>query len=203
MDPVGSSALSRYILAGGLTITLAGVLAGFAILARYEARPGPSVRVPQRCPQEAAAKLDREKPTLFLFVHPQCPCTRATISELDRITAQGAGRLAMVVLVLSEARLGPDRVHGALWDAAARIPGVEVLEDDGGAVARACGVETSGHALLYGADGQLLFEGGITSARGHEGDSAGKASILALVSGGAPACASTPVYGCSLREPTP
>lgn len=102
----------------------------------------------------------------------------------------------------SEPELGQEALHGELWNMASRIPDVVLREDESGALARSFGVETSGHALLYASDGHLVFEGGITSARGHEGDSAGKSAILSAVLGGAPAGASTPVFGCSLREET-
>ena len=38
------------------------------------------------------------------------------------------------------------------------------------------GAETSGQTLLYDRDGRLLFSGGTTGSRGHDGDNAGFAS---------------------------
>jgi hypothetical protein len=200
MHSVGTRTLSGWWLAGGAVFAACAVLAGFAILLGYAHEPGPAGRVPIRCPAPAAPSLDPIRPTLFLFAHPQCPCTRATLSELDRIAAHGAGRLRIRVYFLSEPELGEELLHGHLWSVASGIPGVEVRADDSGAIARSFGVETSGHALLYASDGHLLFEGGITGARGHEGDNAGETSILEAVLGGIPSCRSTPVYGCSLGD---
>jgi hypothetical protein len=90
-----------------------------------------------------------------------------------------------------------------LWETAGRIPGVTVLADRDGADARRFGARTSGHALLFDNSGKLLFSGGITSARGHEGDNAGRSAILGLVEGRASDLATTPIYGCDLFSEEP
>ncbi len=46
--------------------------------------------------------------------------------------------------------------------------------------------------------GTLLFSGGITGARGHAGDNAGRAAIVALLNQLNPATTATNVFGCSL-----
>jgi hypothetical protein len=88
-----------------------------------------------------------------------------------------------------------------LWWSAAAIPGVTVAHDDGGGEARRFHVATSGHTLLYGARGELLFSGGITASRGHSGDNAGRSTVLALLHTGVADRTETPAFGCSLRDP--
>ncbi len=56
-----------------------------------------------------------------------------------------------------------------------------MLRDDDGAEAKRFGAETSGQTLLYDERGTLAFSGGITGSRGHAGDNAGRASLLALI----------------------
>jgi len=76
-----------------------------------------------------------------------------------------------------------------------------VLTDEDGIEARSFGAVTSGQALLYSAQGRLLFSGGITESRGHSGDNAGRSAIESLVMNGSEGLrtpASTPVYGCPL-----
>ena len=89
-----------------------------------------------------------------------------------------------------------------LWQSALMIPGVHVSVDDKGIEAERFGSQTSGQAILYGADGQLLFSGGITAARGHEGDNEGRETIVALITTGAAERRETPVFGCPLFEET-
>jgi len=62
-------------------------------------------------------------------------------------------------------------------------------------------VTTSGHVVLYDADGKLVFNGGITSSRGHSGDNAGRAAITKLVHHESAAVPEAPVFGCSLLDP--
>jgi len=81
------------------------------------------------------------------------------------------------------------------------IPGVEVMADPDGVEAGRFGGATSGEVLLYGPDGHLTFAGGITSARGHEGDSPGAERIYDLVTTGHAELAVAPVFGCPLSAP--
>ena len=83
---------------------------------------------------------------------------------------------------------------------AARIPGVELRVDLGGKEATLFNAKTSGQVFLYDASGALRFDGGITPARGHEGDSDGKAAVLAVLAGGGPERTSTAVFGCELFD---
>ena len=58
--------------------------------------------------------------------------------------------------------------------------------------------ETSGQTALYDATGNLLFSGGITSARGHEGDNDGRAAVVSLLTSDGAEERETPVFGCPL-----
>jgi hypothetical protein len=48
------------------------------------------------------------------------------------------------------------------------------------------------------ASGSLVFSGGISDARGHEGDNPGRTALMAILTGGHPAAIRTPVFGCYL-----
>jgi hypothetical protein len=78
---------------------------------------------------------------------------------------------------------------------------VDLRIDEGGAEARRFGAATSGQALLYDAAGRLVFSGGITPARGHSGDSAGRDAIIRWVERGTAPQKSAFVFGCSLHDP--
>jgi len=142
-------------------------------------------------------------PTLLLLIHPHCPCSRATLGELAALMTTCRGRLTARVLMLRPEGTPDGWERTDLWDTAAALSGVTVTSDPHGAETRRFGAATSGQALLYAADGRLLFAGGITESRGHRGDNAGRAAIAALVLGQAAAPAepaTTPVYGCPLSS---
>ena len=87
-----------------------------------------------------------------------------------------------------------------LWRTAAALPGVTVLRDDDGDEARHFGAVTSGQTLLYDTDGMLQFNGGITGARAHAGDNAGRQSLVALINRKPASHYLTNVFGCALFD---
>ncbi len=80
------------------------------------------------------------------------------------------------------------------------MTGVDVSFDEEGLLAQKFGVETSGHVLLYDGNGQLLFSGGITGLRNHEGANAGRDALLAFSQGQSHRLKETPVFGCLLYD---
>jgi len=135
-----------------------------------------------------------------MLVHPQCPCSRASIGELALLMAQSQGRLKAYVLFLKPAGFSDDWEKTDLWQSAAGIPGVKPLVDYDGMEARRFHAKTSGQTVLYDAEGRLLFSGGITAARGHAGDNAGRSAIVSLVNAKVADKAETPVFGCPLFD---
>lgn len=176
-----------------------GVIAkGFAILEQEEFTPVPTASVVAGFPKDSTIPLASGKPTLILFLHPHCPCSSATLHELDRVLAETQSKLSTII-VFTIPKGEPDGwEQGGLWKSAAAMPGVIVLRDQDGVEARRFGVNGSGHTLLYGATGRLLFSGGITPSRGHEGDNPGSTAIVSFVLSGNALVSKTPVFGCSL-----
>lgn len=174
------------------------VALGVRGLLNYESAPGAVAAVAKTWPgSQVPPPSDRM--TLVMLAHPHCPCTRASVSELAEVMARVQGRANAYVLFSKPSESSGDWEDTGLRRSAAAIPGVTVLSDTAGVEARRFGAETSGHTLLYAADGQLLFSGGITPSRGHAGDNAGAAAIVSLVQGQTPQRAETFVFGCSLR----
>jgi hypothetical protein len=187
-----------------LTLTaawLAAVGAGTGLLLAYKATPGTPTASPAAWPAATRLRRSDSGHRLVLFVHPRCPCTRACNGELARLLVQCHGRLEADVLFFRPAGEAEPWQENDAWRAAAVIPGVRVSWDDGGVEARRFGARTSGHAALYDAAGALRFSGGITPARGHEGDNAGRDAVVALVFGRPPGTTHPPVFGCPLESP--
>jgi hypothetical protein len=191
----------KTILASVTVLWAAGVAAGFAQLLQYAATPGTSQPSPLSWPDESSLERDTTRPNLVMFVHPRCSCTRASMSEWERLLARCQGALTAHVLFYRPCSLPEDWGETDLWQRAAVIPGVHVRQDEDGIEARRFQANTSGEVLLYGADGSLLFQGGITNARGHAGDSAGLDAILSRLNDGTEPLAQTPVFGCPLFAP--
>ena len=174
---------------------------GFSVLLRYQRTPGEAASAPEHWPAASALRAVSGRETLLLFVHPRCPCTRASVDSLAWIMARGSGRVAAYAVFYKPPAFAADWEAGDLWRSASAIPGVTAVEDADGREARRFGAETSGQALLFDAGGRLLYRGGLTGGRGHFGDNPGRDAVLALAKG-RPAKTAASVFGCSLlRSP--
>lgn len=175
-----------------LGVVAAAVLLGFGALEVHSRTAGVAARPPQRVEESAA------HPRLFVFLHPECPCSRASLAELARIAERTEGAASMQAFVISDPAFDGSVRSSDPWRRAAAIPGCVVEEDPDGVRARAFGAETSGTILLYARDGTLLFEGGITASRGHEGGNSAADALAERILGRSAEHVATPVFGCSL-----
>ncbi len=180
------------------TTWLACVALGMRFLLNYDHTPGRVSAVPDEFPERSTVLAATDRPTLVMLAHPRCPCTRASIGELAQIMAELHGQAKAYVVFAKPADSGADWNDTELWRRVAEIPGVTPVGDDDGREARRFGVETSGHTLLFAANGRLLFSGGITQSRGHAGGNAGESAIVSLVKYQRADRMQTPVFGCSL-----
>jgi len=167
-------------------------------LEAYKATPGDVGQTPPHFSDFESQSVARGRPRLLMFVHPLCPCSRASLAELAEIMARNPGKVDTEVIFVKPANAGASWDHSSLWKLASNIPDVRLVCDGGGSLARRLGALTSGYVLLYDAGGRLLFSGGITRSRGHEGDNPGRRALCALLAGGAASDVKTPVFGCSL-----
>lgn len=184
-----------------LTIAIASWLAatggGFVALTAYAAMPGERAAPPARWPAVEGVSLAPGRWTLVFFAHPQCPCTRASLGELERLLARVGDSVAASIVFLAPPEEGAAFLESRTVYRARALGQVRVVLDANGSIARAFGAATSGQVVLFDAGGLERFAGGITPARGHMGDNAGSARIEALVEG-ASALGESAVFGCPL-----
>ena len=176
------------------------VLCGFAYLVGYSATPGTGDHGCPSWPEDSRIVRTMGRPTMLVFLHPACPCSRATVEELSRLLTRIAESVDTTAVFTR-----PDGFHEGweradLWKSVEALPHVRVVLDPGSEEARRFGAATSGCTMLYDSEGRLVFRGGITAARGHEGDSAGKNAILSWFTSGRAEPSKTPVFGCPLFD---
>ena len=128
-------------------------------MSKYESSGGGAARTPEFWPPEANFGFDRARKTLVMFLHPQCPCSHASLEELNRILALHAPQISAHVCFFKPSGFPNDWVRSGLWRAAGALSGVNLHEDLDGAQARRFGAETSGFVLLYDTHGRLMFKG--------------------------------------------
>jgi hypothetical protein len=174
---------------------------GLAKLSAYESTPSRSGIAPAAWP-ELGLKRAAGKYTLLLSIHPQCPCTRATLQELA-IALTHCPNLNAELLFIKPEGMSESWTRSDLWATAANFPRCTLIIDEAGKLSAALHAGTSGQGYLYNPAGQLVFSGGITQSRGHVGDNDGLARIMAIVSeqselGNTTGIQSHEVFGCSL-----
>jgi hypothetical protein len=92
-------------------------------------------------------------------------------------------------------------LEGPLLEDCRRIDS-RILPDPDGRLAASLGGLTSGHVVLYDANGRLRYQGGITASRGHEGTNAGELAVIDALRGGTADTRSLPVFGCPIQDQT-
>jgi hypothetical protein len=181
---------------------LAAMAVGFGLLWQYAATPGGAAPAPERWPDATPLLRAQDRATLLMFAHPECACTRASLAELARVMTRAGDRVAARVVFVQPEGAPASWAESGLVARAREIQGVEVDWDPGGREAERFGAVTSGDVFLYAADGALLFRGGITARRGHEGENASEARLLDALARSAPSDPGA-VFGCGLEDEDP
>lgn len=190
----------RFHIVAFALIWITAVLFGIAWLERYSHTPGQQATAPQSWPEKTELSYSN-KPKLLVFLHPECSCSEATVAELGRLLVQVPRDIQVYAIFVKPDGWSDDEVKSDLWQRTSRIPNLKIVLDKERKEAKLFGALTSGHTLLYDQQGQLIFSGGITGARGHEGDNDGKSALIKLLNNDKSIrAAQTKIFGCELFE---
>jgi hypothetical protein len=180
---------------------LAAIFCSYGYLIRYSSQPGLVGSIPSAWPEGVSFSKSLSSSTLLIFVHPQCPCTQATASELDRLLVRIRNYPLMTYVVLFwPTHQSEDWQRAPLVKRFAAMPRVKLFFDADGKQAQRFGAKTSGQVILYDTAGNLQFRGGITGSRGHEGDNLGLDMLEAKIKGLNSNVAVSHVFGCALSK---
>ncbi len=181
---------------------LAAIGFGLSRLAVYSSTPGrtattlaeywPSDQEPLAC--------DANGYSVVMFVHPKCPCTRASLRELGRLLATFP-KLAVEFYVYAPMDMPTEWTRTDLWNSAQKLTPQPLRLDSDGALAKRLSATTSGHVFVVRSDGWIAYSGGLTSARGHEGDNLGRSTVTRILSRPPKDISNhhqLPVFGCEL-----
>lgn len=186
-----------YILTTGWFVL---VLAGFAQMAEYQSTPGQSAQPANGFPVNTQITPVPATATVVMFIHPQCPCTRASLSELERLQCQ-VPATTRIYIVCAWPPDAPDNwADTPLVHSAQSLQRIKFVNDVDRTLLTAFDSKTSGETFVYDEHCGLVFHGGITRGRGHEGDNAGRSAIGQLLNHGTASTVETPVFGCPLRS---
>ncbi|MEZ5427123.1 MAG: hypothetical protein R2747_12710 [Pyrinomonadaceae bacterium] len=191
--------VKNFILAASVCVWMIVIGVGFVWITDYSSRPSLPANISPHLPEGVFPEAVSDRPKILLFVHPKCVCSRATMSELARMVSDTEGLSEIKIFFYKPAGQSEEWVKTDLWEKARRIPGVSIgtMNED---QINKFGVVTSGQVILYDGGGDLVFSGGITLGRGHEGKSKGREAIETFLRGGRPEIREMAVFGCSLTS---
>jgi hypothetical protein len=157
---------------------------------RHETVAGRQLSAPPVWPAATSLSRGTARFAIVMFVHPDCPCSRASLAELEKIAA-GSRKNHSITIVFSSA-------GGALWAQAGRLVGATLVVDASGREANRFGAMTSGHVVVY-ERGTLRYAGGVTGSRGHAGVNGGRRAVQRILAAESDDSV-YPVFGCALAE---
>ncbi|MFH1299509.1 MAG: hypothetical protein ABIK07_00510, partial [Planctomycetota bacterium] len=135
---------------------------------------------------------------LIMFIHPKCSCTRSSIRELARLMTRCTDQITCTFFCYLPSNKAIKWSATDIMESAQSIPNSKTVYDVDGKWAKKYDAKTSGYVLLYDTKGALLFNGGITAGRGHEGESVGRTFIHKVVSNKSKDSYQCPIFGCPL-----
>lgn len=199
-----ASPSGRRGLAIVVALWIAVVAGGFAQLWIYKGKPGTTaaeaVAGPETFPATDLLEQNPHGQTLVMFVHPHCACSRASLTELAAILRECPDLQPVQIVFPVPAGAAPSWQEGKIAQEAAALAGVRIVWDQDEKLTRLFHATTSGHVLLFAANGQRLFSGGITATRGHAGWNAGRGAVVAHHEHKPGVRSSAPTFGCQLTS---
>ena len=115
-----------------ITLWGVGIAGGFWLATENDIRPTAAGAAPTNWPSDSQIRRSDAGWTILMFVHPRCPCSRASLAELSRIAEECSERVTVHLAFIHPDGTPADWAHTSLWEAAARMPGIQVTFDKSG-----------------------------------------------------------------------
>ena len=181
---------------------IVSIMVSLGILTWYKFTPGEQVEIAGQWPKEASHLQTPGSANLVMFVHPECPCSLASMDELARLLPIIADHIAIKVVFRElTGQYGRQLSEHALWKKAKTLPHVQLLIDPGQKLENSFQAKTSGQTYLFDKEGRKIFQGGLTPLRGHTGETQASSFIKQwsrqqTIS----RSISSSVFGCPMQE---
>jgi hypothetical protein len=140
---------------------------------------------------------------LVIFIHPQCPCTQATLSELEAVMVRRSVATTLVISAVDSEWLTSKVMQHIERMQSQYATYIDVFLDKDGSESERFEATVSGHCMYFNRQGQKVFSGGITASRGHVGDNDARYRLMELILSNSEVATLEPpsifpVFGCRL-----
>lgn len=164
----------------------------------YGAKAVPTTPPKRLWPAGYALARNESANTLTMFVHPECPCSVASLEVLDKVVSGSTAPVVTYVVFSAEGMRAETVRETALWRLCSKKARLIPRLDPTGELARAFGASVSGQTFLYNAGGKVTFSGGLTASRGQLEYSLGADAVVERLKGQTQVPATARTFGCSL-----
>ena len=149
-----------------------------------------------KIPRATQLPISKQGPTLIAFLHAKCPCSRASINEIDRLLTSHGKDLKTIFVFSKEKDLELAWIQESELYKKAQKMSVEIIIDPNNSEAKVFKAQTSGKVFLVSPKQEILFQGGVTASRGHEGNNSGITAIQKILAGKNSQIDFQPSFGC-------
>jgi hypothetical protein len=207
--PLPRQTLTTWRVYGTVAVWLAAVAASWWWMSQYEFATNAALPhgVVDRWPAGSTLTRPGDHLTLLLFLHPKCACSRASLTELERMLASvdAAATPEFELIVVATVPIGADDqwLESDTVDRVRELAATRLFVDRGGVEAARFGASTSGLVMLFDEQGTRRYAGGITVSRAHEGDNVGRDAVEQILRGKGGQVSEIPPFGCRLCLPEP
>lgn len=191
----------HFLLRCGFIVAWIGVaLFGWTELYRHTYEPSQNVLPTDDVvlQLDSDVELSKGRFQIVVFAHPLCPCTHAALDMLNESLTRLPQDTAIRVVFVIKGLPGSAAADSKTVRFAKQLPGVEVQFDETGVAAAKYGARVSGEVFAFDKTGTCVFHGGLTSGRGHRGESTGQRELECRAAGNANNRYDGPVFGCRL-----
>jgi len=186
--------MKLFVLTTGLLMFCLGIWQLYA----FSTTPGDHTVVQSWILQDKLP-LKHQLASLVVLIHPKCSCSTATLKEVERLKIGLKDKLDVKLVFISYGDKSKNWYQGPVWDLAVSMKkNVSIVLDNDGQILKTLGTKTSGTAYLVGPDLKVVFQGGLTPIRGHEGATSGQAFIASWVKGNTKSSLIQKIFGCGV-----
>lgn len=190
------------ILTATVVLWLIGTGCGFVWLMDHDfeyGRPSTGKVIDWTALKEATSDPFCTDDTIMVMaIHPRCPCTRASLNELELQLTRAQVPVRLYFLTYCDS--SGEYKHTTITEKANTMPHSLLLSDPEGQMAKSFGLHQSGALLIGNSRGETQFVGGITTSRSCAGDNPGARAVHSILRGRAPESLRSPVFGCLIAS---
>ncbi len=112
------------------------IVVGVALAARFDGTAGTGSQPPITWPENKLISLDSHRDTLLMFLHPHCPCSAASLTDLSKLMTSFKSPPAAYLVNVVPPGASVDWAQSELIESAKTIAHVIVLDDVDGKTGR-------------------------------------------------------------------